>query len=331
MSNKFNWSTYEVPQCTPPRTNESVAENESQENAADAPAQAQTFTIRHLKQGATGAVKTWPAAPVLLDYLVRRGGLRGVNDKSFPKTNGDIDALDLTIPPSPLELIQTTQDSELWPESKQPCNILELGGGTGFLSIGLALALNDMNGDYATHQTRVRLVCTDNDRATIKNMRHNISRQSSDTNVTKAVKIEPLDWGSEVGGEKFSKVLRSQFQKRAKGQKGQDENPDDVEDPITLLSHLIASDVHYGETTLEPLSTVVAAIKLRNPNIAVILLLKERSPKYCIANLKLQIEAKVRSGLELKDESMSSELDGFSVHLRDVIHEELSHMKIIEC
>jgi hypothetical protein len=323
----------EIPQRMPPRVNDSVGENESEENPANPPSQALTFTIRHLKQGATGAVKTWPAAPVLLDYLVRRGGLRGVNDKSFPTTNGDIDALDLTCPPSPLELnlIPSTQDSDLSPESKQPYNIVELGGGTGFLSIGLALALNDMNGDYATHQTRVRLVCTDNDRATIKNMRHNISRQSSDTNVTKTVKIEPLDWGSEVGVQKFSKVLRSHFKKKAKGQKGQEESPEDVEDPITLLSHLIASDVHYGETTLEPLSTVVAAIKLRNPNIAVILLLKERSPKYCIANLKMQIEAKVKSGLELKHESMKSELDKFSVHLRDVIHEELPHMKIIEC
>ena len=64
MSNKFKWQTYDVPQRW-------IEGEDEPPDASDA-----SITIRHLKQGATGAVKTWPAASVLLEYLVQRGGLR---------------------------------------------------------------------------------------------------------------------------------------------------------------------------------------------------------------------------------------------------------------
>jgi hypothetical protein len=321
MSNKFNWTTYLVPH----RWTSEADKNETEEDEVSPPAE-ETFTIRHLKQGATGAVKTWPAAEVLLEYLVRRGGLRDVCDKIVPDDggSGDVGILDLISPPSTPLSFENLQ-SEL-----KPYNIVELGGGTGYLSVALALALNSIDSSTPVRR-RARLICTDNDRATIKNMRHNIARQPLNMNMNKTVRIEPLDWGSDVGGEKFSKVVTSQFQEKTKKtQLPKEERPAEPEDPIRLLSHLIASDVHYGKTTLEPLSTVISAIKLRNPNVAVILLLKERSPN-AVADLKEQIEAKVQCGLELEEQSRKTELRGFLVSVRDVLHRELPDMKMVEC
>uniref|UniRef100_A0A7S1B504 Calmodulin-lysine N-methyltransferase n=1 Tax=Corethron hystrix TaxID=216773 RepID=A0A7S1B504_9STRA len=308
MSKKFNWSTYEVPRRPPAAAPSDAGENANSVRPSRPPAPPPTFTLRHLKQGATGAVKTWFSAPVLLDYLLLRGGLRGIGEKSFPSTDGVLDPLDLTLPHS------ASSASSASSATSPPCRILELGGGTGFLSLGLALSLN-------AESTRVQLVCTDGDKATLKNMRHNVERQPAETRVTKTVRVAPLEWGGDLGGATFARSLRAQF------------GAGEGEDPVRRLSHLIAADVHYGETTMEPLSAVVAAVKLRNPEVAVVLMLKERGSKIStnIANLKVQIEAKVGSGLEFEDASTRSELEGFSVRLRDVLHEDLSKMKIIEC
>ena len=316
QSKKFQWSTYEVPRW--PLEEEEFATEEK-----DEPTPPVTFTIRHMKQGATGAVKTWPAAEVLLDYLVRRGGLRDVCDKISPHDDASI--LDLTCPPSEnLESPNCSKSQQSLPKSK-PYNIVELGGGSGYLSVGLSLALNTNDGGAPN----LRILCTDNDRTTIKNMRHNIARQPKDRNLNKIVRIESLAWGADVGGEKFSKVVELQFREKTKNNQLTSTNEEEAkeEDPMRLLSHIVASDVHYGATTLEPLSSIISALKLRNPGIAVILLLKERSPN-AVAELKHEIETKVRCGLELEQQSA---LRGFSVSVRDVFHKDLLDMKIVEC
>eukprot|EP00979_Chaetoceros_neogracilis_P007060 scaffold1472_cov245-Chaetoceros_neogracile.AAC.3 len=323
QSKKFQWSTFEVPRL--PLEEEDFANEEKEE-----PSPPETFTIRHMKQGATGAVKTWPAAEVLLDYLVRRGGLRNVCDKlSADDDSGNVEGiLDLTCPPSEkFEASNCSISQQSLPSSK-PYNIVELGGGTGYLSVGLSLALNTNDG----RAPNVRIMCTDNDRTTIKNMRHNIARQPKDRNLNKTVRIESLGWGTDVGGDKFAKLVELQFGKKMKNAQlptstnNNEEEPKE-EDPIRLLSHIVASDVHYGATTLRPLSSIISAFKLRNPDIAVILLLKERSPN-AVAQLKHEIEAKVRCGLEFEQQY---ELLEFSVSVRDICHRDLPNMKIVEC
>mmetsp|Transcript_6489 Transcript_6489/g.9607 ORF Transcript_6489/g.9607 Transcript_6489/m.9607 type:complete len:298 (-) Transcript_6489:38-931(-) len=297
MSNKFNWESYEVPHRWTEEEDKLRVPSES-------------FTIRHLKQGATGARKTWPAAEVLLEYLVQRGGLRDVSDK-IP--SGDHETLDLTLPPA----------RPSFQKVEEPYNIVELGGGTGMLSAGLSLALNDV-------ESTTRLICTDNDKPTLKNMRHNISRQPASTNMNKTVRIEALDWGQDVGGDKFSSALRSQFRNRSTETTRETCDHEQPQDPLRLLSHLIASDVLYGTTTVDPLSSVISAVKLRNPHVIVVLLLKERSPN-SVAILKQKIEAKVQQGLDMKDQPCESNLQGFQVSVRDVIHNDLEDMKMVEC
>lgn len=309
QSKKFHWKTYEAP-----RWHSEALEHHGTEEKEDASTTPRTFfNIRHMKQGATGAVKTWPAAEVLLDYLIHRGGMRDVCDKMPDSSDNSV--LDLTSPPSPLENLKSCRYS--FPEELKNYNIVELGGGTGYLSVGLALALTSIGSDGSSLQPRVRLVCTDNDRTTIKNMRHNVSSQQ---NMNKIVRVEPLGWGADIGGEKFTKALRLQFE-----EKSSQFPSGEPEDPIHLLSHIVASDVHYGVTTLEPLSAIISAAKLRNPRVAVTLLLQERSPN-AVADLKRQIEQKVRCV-----QPCSKDLQGFTVRVRDVIHEDLPNMKMVEC
>ena len=69
---------------------------EEQQHGTDPPEVRQLFTVRHLKQGATGAVKTWPVAEVLLHYLVRRDGFRDVSQKILGNQTLNARTLDLT-------------------------------------------------------------------------------------------------------------------------------------------------------------------------------------------------------------------------------------------
>ncbi len=352
MSNKFNWETYDVP-------------HRWLEEEDELPPSSESFTIRYLKQGATGAVKTWPAAEVLLEYLVQRGGLRHVGDKIKSDIHcGKGDILNLTSPPSRPSFHATVQSqhqsddypSETKPSELEPYHIVELGGGSGFLSVGLSLALNDMT-SASPSRRKARLICTDNDRSTIKNMRYNITCQPSSMNINKSVRIEPMDWGDDVGGEKFLSAIKSQFKTQKKerivpvhaveSESTNQEEESKEDDPMCLLSHLIASDVHYGHTTLDPLSSVISAVKLRNPNVIVVLLLKERTPN-AVTELKEQIEIKVERGLQVdkqcelhmghigvcryhRHRSSRSKLQDFSVTVRDVIHSDLEKMKMVEC
>ena len=82
------------------------------------------------------------------------------------------------------------------------------------------------------------------------------------------------------------------------------------------MSHVIGSDVHFGESTLEPLSSVVAAIKLEHPTVKVLLFTKERAVD-SMEQLKHRIEEKAGSG--------------FSVLLRDVLHDKVTTVKMLEC
>jgi len=48
-------------------------------------------------------------------------------------------------------------------------------------------------------------------------------------------------------------------------------------DPMQRLSYLIAAELHYGKTTttMEPLSAIVVTVKLKNLEVAMVLMLKE--------------------------------------------------------
>lgn len=353
QSNKFRWSTHAVPRA-------SWATDEDEDRADPQSTPSESFVIRSLKQGTTGAVKTWPVCDVLLDYLVRYGGLRDVNDKitsadeattcSSDSTIGGPDVLDLTLPPSPsLQNLKPTDGSTF--------NIVELGAGTGCLGVGLAMSLNREDDDIdantcdrkcleysvPTHsksnehrrnvpfRPTANVMCTDNDRATMKNMKYNISEQPRENNINRAVRIETLGWGDDIGGEKFSKAVGLQFRRKSCTEM----HPD--ADPIRLATHLVASDVHYGMTTLDPLSSVISAFKLRNPDVIVVVLIKERNAKAFkgAAEIKSEIEAKVRCGMEMDHHDYSTReselLQDFSVSVRDVRHRDITNMKMIEC
>jgi len=323
--NKYKWNPYEIPRW-PFDDEATFSGNDS----------SSSFVIRHLKQGRTGAVKTWPTASILLDYLIRRGGLLSAVTSSVE----DDETLDLTIPLDTQG--PSSETTALSLQSQRQYNIVELGGGSGYLSVALSLSLNrqacrekNCGGRRALFQPRVRLLCTDNDGPTLRNMRHNVARQSRENHVPKAVGVELLGWGDDVGGDKFSKAVGRQFADLASYSTQNSNDNGGEKDPIRLLTHLIGSDVLWGETTLDPLSSVISGFKLRNPNLRVILLLTERGGPGAVANLRKQIEYKVKSGLEaLGTSHQSSPLHDFAVTIRNVVHHELANsapMKMIEC
>ena len=429
-SNKFDWETYDLPRWSEEDGVVAEADDDTEDvDVVVVPEQKQSVTLRHLKQGRTGAVRTWPAAKVLLDYLVLHGGLRDVRDKiptSTSTTTPDVLkegsstaagapsllTLDLTVdPPENLcsnNTTTTTTTCQNNNTSSPPCyNIVELGAGSGFLGVGLASAMNrEAYRNKVTTTTgtktpfiqpRVRVMCTDNDPSTIKNMRFNVSQQPRATGVSKTVRVENLGWDDNVGGAKFSKAVEAQFRQKTKTKKtvvvakeksgdvvtkreevtsgasvidsgftnsdagyptcaaskhvvsaemghqqsdpttadaaAENSNEEEDEDPIRLLTHIIASDVLYGENTLDPLSSVISALKLRNPSIIVTMLIRERTSG-SVADLKSSIESKVRYGLLHSLEqggAQQSDLEGFSVSVRDVLHKEVLNMKMIEC
>mmetsp|Transcript_34739 Transcript_34739/g.102104 ORF Transcript_34739/g.102104 Transcript_34739/m.102104 type:complete len:234 (+) Transcript_34739:439-1140(+) len=206
-------------------------------------------------------------------------------------------------------------------------NIVELGGGNGTLGVGLAMALNGVHGEAKSKsfQPYAKILCTDNDHRTVKNMRFNVMQQPKECKVGKAVRAESLDWCDEIGGDHFASRVEDQF--------GADDNS--TADPMQLVTHVIGSDVHFGHCTLNPLSSVVAAFKLRNPQINVTLLMKERNPEnYAdVADLATEIESKVSKGLQDEDDesTIGEELQNFSVSVRDVLHDEIENMKLLEC
>lgn len=294
QSNQYIWNEYEAPRW--PLGDATSDEEEEEEGTSNGDnKESHSFTLRHLKQGATGAVRTWPVAEVMLDYLVRYGGL------SLPVNNSiNAPALDLTLPsPSRKQLLESMQEQQDTPSCY---NILELGAGSGYLGIGLALSLN-----ANALACRARILCTDMDKNTIKNMRYNLTSRK----LNKTVRVQSLAWGEEsLDQPKFLQALRTLFQTKS--------DADDV-DPISLLTHVIGSDVHYGETTLEPLSSVIAAIKLRNPQVNVSLMMKERTP-----DTMVQLQSRI-------EDKTTTKLPGFTVSLRDVLHEHLTTVKLLEC
>jgi hypothetical protein len=253
------------------------------------------ITIRHLKSGRTGARKTWTAAPVLLRYLAVHDGLRSLGDKSIEQNS----TLDMSIAPSdPPEM-----------RFDQAYNILELGGGSGYVSVGLAKLLRSSS----SQSCNSKIMCTDMDKNTLKNMKHNVYENKE----TKMVAIEKLEWGDDVGGENFFKALGRKFSETKTMQKGTEA----TQDPVQHLTHVIGSDVHYGETTLDPLSSIVSALKVRNPDIQVVLLIKERG----IGTVDELVEQ-----IEIKLQGNDCNLP---VYVRDIYQnsEPTAAMKLIEC
>lgn len=233
-------------------------------------------------------------------------------------------------------------------------HIVELGGGNGTLGVGLAMALNGTDDETRankrkqnnnTYQPNAKILCTDNDHRTVKNMRFNVTQQPKECKVGKAVRAESLDWGEEIGGEDFASRVEDQFgtsssnnktsssEDNGSGEKGGSDTSTD--DPMQLITHVIGSDIHFGHTTLDPLSSVIAAFKLRNPQINVTLLMKERNPEnYAdVADLATEIEEKVSKGLEDEDDNstVGDDLHDFTVSVRDVLHDEVENMKLLEC
>lgn len=72
-SNKFSSRTYNAPHWPLELSDSEEDEGDESLDGDTAAVNRNAFTIRHLKQGSTGAVKTWLAAEVLLDisfYMV---------------------------------------------------------------------------------------------------------------------------------------------------------------------------------------------------------------------------------------------------------------------
>ena len=296
-----------------------------------------TFLIRSLKQGSTGAVRTWPACEVLLDYLVRHGGLRDTEEKLNGST-ADVSVLDLTLPCPPLRSVSSVDFMLHSPRTADgpTRNIVELGGGNGTLCVGLAMALNgsdDAKQKKTTFQPAARIMCTDHDHRTVKNMRFNVTQQPRECRLGKAVRAQSLDWGDAIGGDEFSSRVEDQF---GEADDGINSNiAASADDPMLLITHVVGSDIHFGHTTLDPLSSVIAAFKLRNPQINVTIMIKERNPEQFadVSDLATEIELKVVKGLEDEDDdsTIGEELQDFSVSVRDVLHDEIENMKLLEC
>jgi hypothetical protein len=135
--------------------------------------------------------------------------------------------------------------------------------------------------------------------------------------MNKTVKADILAWGDEVIHQlKFLQAVRTFFK------------ASDGTDPIHTLTHVIGSDVHFGEATLEPLSSVVAALKLHHPSVKLILMTKDRTPGSML-KLKKRIEEKVT--IQLENHPNAELLEGFSVRMRDVLHEQVTTVKILDC
>lgn len=287
-TNAFMWETYDVP------------DPDAASSDADG---TETFEIRTMKAGCTGARKTWSAAPVLLDYLSLKDGLKDLSLKNFD----DGSSLDMAL----------EADSDGL-RTHSCCNILELGGGSGFLSVGLAKSLRSSS-DPATCTTKI--MCTDSDKNTIKNMRYNVV----ENNESKTVAVQKLDWSDDdIGGDKFASALERMF--RAKNTAVEERSFD----PMSLITHVIGSDVHFGHQTLQPLSSIIAAIKHRNPSVQVIIMLKERSENG-VAHLVAEIEKKLQQQEGNNDEV--GRCNNFPVHVRDVIETGVPElkMKLVEC
>ena len=287
----------------------------------------ETFSIRHMKAGRTGARKTWSAAPILLDYLTLQNGLQSLEDKNVEEA-GSVLNMALNTTTKSCDISGISQSISQSSDDKQ-YNILELGGGSGYVSVGLAKSVS--SSPKKSHSSNMKIMCTDMDRETIKNMRHNICANKE----TKIIAIEKLDWGSDIGGIKFAKALERKFNAVKSKSKSEEKGDDDCycPDPIKLLTHVIGSDVHFGVATLDPLSSIISSIKVRNPNVQVIIMNRERSSN-SVAELVEQIELKVNqkmNGNELIHHGGDG--GGFTVHVRDVIQagDPGLNMKLVEC
>ncbi len=295
-TNEFSWETYAVPAA-------------ASSTLSDGP---EMFEIRTMKAGRTGARKVWSAAPVLLDYLSLKDGLKDINLKNFD----DGSLLDMTLDANSDGL-----------RSLSCCNILELGGGSGFLSIGLAKSLRSSSDSSTCCKTKI--MCTDSDKNTIKNMRYNVT----ENNESKTIAVQKLDWSDDsIKGSKFAGALERTFQAQAKSTTHDvAEEQKSSFDPISLLTHVIGSDVHFGHQTLEPLSSIIAAIKHRNPTVQVILMLRERSENG-VADLVSEIEKKLQEGHNYEGGRYNNHI----VHVRDVKESNVPEeselkMKLVEC
>ena len=286
--NAFTWETYAVPRATSDGL-----------DGLDGVADGSFFEIRTMKAGRTGARKTWAAAPVLLRYLSQKDGLKDINEKNFD----DGSLLDMALETNGYDKLKL-------------CNILELGGGSGFLSVGLAKSLRSSSNQVT------KIMCTDSDTTTIKNMRYNVIAN----NESKTIAIQKLDWSDGIGGDKFASALERMF----KDKNAPNVVKEQIIDPISLITHVIGSDVHFGHQTLSPLSSIIVAIKHRNPLAQIIIMLKERSENG-VADLVAEIERKLQEG-NIDDDDLCK-YNEFPVYVRDVVELGVPDlkMKLVEC
>ena len=160
-------------------------------------------------------------------------------------------------------------------------------------------------------------------------MRYNVAQQSR--GVRQAVRVSRLAWSTAIGGEDLALAVQQHFAARSHANQDQDKVEDN--DPLQRITHVIASDVHWGTATLEPLSDVIAALKCRNPHLAVTLLLQERQP-HAVQALQAKIQDKVAAGLTKESSPRhGAALDDFSVQVRTVVHDmgDSVTIKLVEC
>ena len=304
------------------------ATNIGSENSTTSPepTRPNLFEIRHFKAGRTGARKTWDAAPVLLRYLTTaKGGLTNAARRRSSSSSWDeqADSLDM----------DATSDSFLFESNLcVPLNILELGGGSGFVSVGLAKAFEQSaaSSTMKTIKEQTKILCADMDPPTLKNMRFNVQNNK----VTKMVAVEKLIWGEDIGGDKFRKALERTFKRRQQSKPTtksdfssstvtDNDAVNQADDSINLITHVIWSDLLFGEATTGPLSSIIAALKHSNRNIQFTIICKERSPN-TVANLVDAIESK----FQMKG------IGNERIYCPSVIGRNLSEdsgMKLIEC
>ena len=110
-------------------------------------------------------------------------------------------------------------------DDDETLNIVELGGGNGTLGVGLAMALNGSHTEATkSFQPNAKIMCTDHDHQTVKNMRFNVMQQPKECKVGRAVRAESLDWGNPENNPDVADLATEIEAKVSKGLEDEDDD-----------------------------------------------------------------------------------------------------------